>query len=96
MSVMSYDTISAVSTRLEELERDSTLAGTEVQPADCAPENANHIYGVYDFSQNYDDKLPIFRFREQVGKAVVMFNSGLGVLTSEIFRRPQFEPQDFT
>lgn len=66
MSVKSYETLSTVSTRLEELEFDSTIAGTEVQPADLAPENANLVYGVYDFTQNYDDRLPISRFREQV------------------------------
>ena len=60
---MSYDGVSMVSTCLEALELDSTLAGTDIPHT---PEKANQVYGEYDFSRSYDDKLPISKFREQV------------------------------
>jgi hypothetical protein len=58
--------MSMVSSHLEALELDSTIAGTEVLPSDLAPENATQVYGVYNFNHRYDDRLPISRCKEQV------------------------------
>ena len=58
--------MSVISSHLEALELDSTIAGTEVLPTDLAPENATQVYGVYNFNHKYDDRLPISRFKEQV------------------------------
>ena len=60
------DTASVVSSHLEALELDSTIAGSEVQAIDLAPENATEVYNQYNFEHYYDDKLPITNFREQV------------------------------
>ncbi|KAL4238351.1 ATP-dependent RNA helicase tdrd9 [Mactra antiquata] len=60
------DTLSVASSRLEALELDSTIAGSEVLPSELAPENATHVYGQYNFRHRYDERLPITKFKDQV------------------------------
>ncbi|WAR19603.1 TDRD9-like protein [Mya arenaria] len=80
MSMMSYDTMSVVSTHLEDLELD-TIAGSDLhtKPGDLAPENANHVYGSYNFTHAYDQRLPITKFKEQV--TVIQGATGSGKTT---------------
>ena len=67
MSLKSCDMMSVMSSHLEDLELDSTIVGSELQtPHDLAPENANQVYGAYNFAHAYDDRLPITKFKEKV------------------------------
>ena len=54
-----------VSSHLEALELDSSVGGTTL-PVDLAPENATAVYSQYNFSHNYDARLPISNFKDMV------------------------------
>ena len=59
------DAHSVVSSHLEALELDSSVGGTTL-PVDLAPENATAVYSQYNFSHNYDARLPISNFKDMV------------------------------
>lgn len=62
--------MSVASSRLETLELDSTVAGSEVLPLELAPENATQVYEMYNFNHRYDERLPITKCKDQVSRKI--------------------------
>ena len=61
------ETTSMLSSHLDALEIDSTIAGTDTTiPAEFIPANATDVYNNYSFASKYDKKLPIFDFKDKV------------------------------
>ncbi|XP_071078923.1 ATP-dependent RNA helicase TDRD9-like isoform X1 [Haliotis cracherodii] len=55
-----------VAGRLEQLELDSTVAGSVGMPDDLVPPGAVEVYDNYQFAHTYDKKLPITYHKEQL------------------------------